>query len=120
MGKDSEKVSNNLNRIPANYYPVDSAIAMRDQNGSNVQVTIMNDRPQGGSADLSDKATIELMQHRRQITQNDFDGMDNALNETDNNQHGIKVNAVYNMHIFDRTKGVSLQRQQQIQTDQPK
>ena len=27
-----------------NYYPVTSAIAMRDQNGSNVQVTIMNDR----------------------------------------------------------------------------
>jgi len=37
--------------------------------------------------------------------------MDNALNETDNNQHGIKVNAVYNMHIFDRTKGVSFQRE---------
>ena len=93
---------------------------MRDKGGSNVQVTVMNDRPQGGSADLSDKATIELMQHRRQVTQSDLDGMDNALNETDSNQRGIKVNAVYNMQIFDRTKGVSLQRQQQIQTDQPK
>lgn len=65
IDKEGEKVVSDLNHIPANYYPVDSAIAMRDQSGSNVQVTIMNDRPQGGSADLSDKATIELMQHRR-------------------------------------------------------
>ena len=49
------------NRIPRNYYPIDSAIAMRDQNGTNIQVTIMNDRPQGGAADLSDKSTIEIM-----------------------------------------------------------
>ena len=65
MDKEGDKVVSDLNHIPANYYPVDSAIAMIDQSGSNVQVTIMNDRPQGGSADLSDKATIELMQHRR-------------------------------------------------------
>jgi hypothetical protein len=45
MGKESDKVATELNHIPSNYYPVDSAIAMRDQNGSNVQVTIMNDRP---------------------------------------------------------------------------
>ena len=48
--------------ISGNYFPVDSAIAMRDQsNNSNIQVTIMNDRAQGGSADLTDQATIELM-----------------------------------------------------------
>ena len=56
--KESVKNSN----ISSNYYPVDSAIAIRDQNGRNVQVTIMNDRAQGGSADLSKKASIELMQ----------------------------------------------------------
>ena len=56
-----------IERIPKNYFPVDSAIAMRDLNGSNVQVTIMNDRPQGGSAALSDRANIELMQQRRII-----------------------------------------------------
>lgn len=60
-GKESDKIASALNHIPLNYYPVDSAIAMRDQSGSNVQVTVMNDRPQGGSADLSEKATIELM-----------------------------------------------------------
>jgi hypothetical protein len=51
-------------RVPINYYPIDSAIAMRDQNGSHLQVTVMNDRPQGGSADL-EKGSIEIMQNRR-------------------------------------------------------
>lgn len=62
--------------IPRNYYPVGSAISMRDNNGSNVQVTIMNDRTQGGTADIGNKATIELMQHRRSTrgcTRNGFD-----------------------------------------------
>lgn len=52
-------------RIPRNFYPVNGAIAMRDANGSSIQLTIINDRPQGGSADLSDQSTIELMQNRR-------------------------------------------------------
>jgi hypothetical protein len=47
--------------ITANYYPVDTAIAIRDQNSTSLQLTVMNDRPQGGSADITDKATIELM-----------------------------------------------------------
>jgi len=48
------------NTIAANYYPVTSAIAVRDQS-SDKQVTILNDRSQGGAADLSDDNTIELM-----------------------------------------------------------
>jgi hypothetical protein len=68
--------------IPGNYYPVTSAIAMRDFNkGSNLQVTIMNDRPQGGSADLFNN-TIELMQHRRLLGSDDK-GIEEPLNETD-------------------------------------
>ena len=70
-------------RIPHNYYPIDSAISMQDRNGSNVMVTVMNDRAQGGSADLSDKATIEIMQHRRQVMADGRDGFEEALNETD-------------------------------------
>ena len=38
--EQSEYISN----ITQNYYPVTSAIAMRDTNGSKLQVTIMNDR----------------------------------------------------------------------------
>jgi lysosomal alpha-mannosidase len=52
-----------FNYIGKNYYPVDSAIAMRDTK-KNVQVTVMNDRAQGGTADIV-KGSIELMQNRR-------------------------------------------------------
>lgn len=67
---------------------------MRDQNGSNIQVTIMNDRAEGGSADVSDKATIELMQNRR-LTRDDDKGVKQALNEVDKSGKGIKVSAKY-------------------------
>jgi len=36
----------NFTEIASNYYPIDSAIAMRDNSeGGKLQVTIMNDRP---------------------------------------------------------------------------
>jgi hypothetical protein len=104
--------------ISSNYYPVDSAIAMRDQTGKNLQVTVMNDRAQGGSADVSGKATIELMQHRR-ITEDDNKGVGEVLSEVDQSDSGIKVTAKYWMQIFDYTKDHSLQRDQQIFIDQP-
>lgn len=44
----------------------------------------MNDRAQGGSADLSSKATIELMQQRR-LLRDDKLGLGEQLNETDSN-----------------------------------
>jgi len=59
--------------ISSNYYPVTSAIAIRDSNpattndnkGVRRQVTILNDRSQGGSAGLRKRRNIEIMQHRR-------------------------------------------------------
>ena len=75
-------IMDKYSNISSNYYPVDSAIAMRDQTGKNLQVTIMNDRAQGGSADLSGKANIELMQNRR-LTEDDTKGVVEALNEVD-------------------------------------
>ena len=103
----------NLYTISGNYYPVDTAIAMKDKSGrSSLQVTIMNDRPQGGSADLSEKATIELMQNRR-ILQDDALGLEQPLNETDDKGDPLRVSAVYHMQIFDTLKTKSLQRAQQ-------
>ena len=99
------KISNST--IASNYYPVDSAIAMRDANGSNLQVTVMNDRAQGGSADLNSKASIELMQHRR-LTEDDNKGAIEALNETDSDEIGIKITARYWMQIFDFKKAHSI------------
>lgn len=87
---------------PRNYYPVASAISMRDQNGSNVQVTVMNDRTQGGTADVGNKATIELMQHRRGTRDDSRNGFDQMNNEVDlETMRGLRANAVYYMHIFD-------------------
>ena len=110
--KDYEEAKNvKDSQIASNYYPVDSAIAMRDANGKNIQVTIMNDRAQGGSADLSKKGSIELMQQRL-TTEDDNKGVDEPLNETDSQGHGNKVTAIYNMQIFDYTTGRSKQRHQ--------
>jgi len=54
------------NNISSNYYPVTSAIVMRDHsNDSYKQVTVMIDRARGGAADLTEHATIELMHNRR-------------------------------------------------------
>jgi hypothetical protein len=56
------KLGDERNTIANNFFPIASAIAVRDaRNTSNVQVTIMNDRPQAGSADLSEGNVIELM-----------------------------------------------------------
>lgn len=103
--------------ISGHYFPIDSAIAMRDKSGlSNVQVTVMNDRSQGGSADLQ-KATIELM-HARRILRDDNLGIEEVLNETDWTGMGARVATKYYMQIFDWTKGGSKQREQQINIDQ--
>lgn len=72
----------------------------------------MNDRAQGGSADLNSKASIELMQHRR-ITEDDNKGAIEPLNETDSSGIGIKATATYYMQIFDYQHHRSLQRDQQ-------
>ena len=117
--RDGFKFNPHENQIARNFYPINSAIAMKDKSGGKLQVTIMNDRPQGGSADLSDRANIEIMQHRRQVQADPRNGFNEALNETDSNELGIKVNALYIMQIFDVQKGKSLQREQQIRNDQP-
>jgi hypothetical protein len=77
----------------------------------------MNDRAQGGSADLS-KSSIELMQQRR-MTQDDHKNIFEILNETDTNGIGLKSNNKYYMQIFDTAHGQSKQREQQIRIDQP-
>lgn len=60
------KLDDERTTIANNFFPISSAIAVRDaRNTSNVQVTILNDRPQAGSADLSEANVIELIQNRR-------------------------------------------------------
>ena len=66
----------------------------------------MNERPQGGSADLTDKATIEIMQNRRVLMDDGF-GIEESLNETDSDGIGLRQTALYYLHIFDTEKGAS-------------
>lgn len=66
----------------------------------------MNDRAQGGAADLSEESTIELMQNRRVFNDDDL-GVDEYLNETEADGLGIRVTANYYMQIFNREKGLS-------------
>ena len=72
----------------------------------------MNDRAQGGAADVSDNNTIELMQHRRGLFVDDK-GLKEPLNKTTAKDHlGISGNAKYYSQIFDTKKSKSVQRSQ--------
>jgi hypothetical protein len=58
--REGFSVAGDKQKIASNFYPITSAIAMRDVN-SGKQVVVMNDRTQAGSADLDGTSTIELM-----------------------------------------------------------
>ena len=81
---------------------------MRDE-AKKVQVIVMYDRAQGGSADLTEHASIELMQHRR-ILEEDMLGLPEGVEVIDADGKGEQVNCTYKMHIFNYEKGESLQR----------
>ena len=63
--------------VTANYYPIQTAIAMIDEQ-TNLQMTVMNDRSQGGAVIRNGR--IELIQNRR-LNVDDWRGVDEALNE---------------------------------------
>lgn len=91
----------NYHMVSGNFVPVETAIMMRDQNKSSLQVTVMNDRTQAGAADLTDKATIELMQQRRGLL-DDQKGLGEAMNETERiDVKPPRIHANYFMQIFD-------------------
>ena len=71
--------------VTQNYYPVDSAIVVRDETNMN-QLTLMSTRSQGGSA--LKMGTVELM-HNRRLFFDDWRGVDECLNETDEYGNGI-------------------------------
>jgi len=79
--------------ITANYYPIGSAISIRDEHS---QMVVMNDRAQGGS--VIQDGRIELMQNRRSNA-DDSRGVGEDLDEKDANGNGISVPATYHVHI---------------------
>ena len=100
--------------VTANFYPVNSALSMRD--GDRV-FTVMNDRSQSASALKA--GTVEFMQNRR-IPALDDKGMGEYLNELDQHGHGIRVPATYYVQIIDESKTPDQQRKVQLgKTDHP-
>lgn len=110
------------NTVSANYYPVTTAIAVRDTNSTSrnfteKQVVILNDRAQGGSAGLRDRRNIELMQQRRGRKYDHY-GVFEPLNDLDEWGKGIQVPASYYMLIEDKASPAN-QRQVQKKLEQP-
>lgn len=101
--------------ISSNYYPVNSAIAVVD-NDQSLQLTVMNDRSQGGS--INENCRIELMINRR-LQHDDKRGVNQALNETDTADRGISVPATFYVQYFNYTKQKSMQRFAQLFIDEP-
>lgn len=64
--------------VSSNYYPVTTAIHIRD---ARAQLTVLNDRAQGGSGSVRD-GELELMVHRR-VLKDDNKGVGEPLNETE-------------------------------------
>lgn len=106
--------------ISANYFPVNSGIAMRSISPQNStrQVTVINERSTGGSADLSFAGGIELI-HNRRLLKDDNRGVGEPLNETDSLGNGMRVNSRYWLQIVDFQATESQQRQQQLLVDLP-
>lgn len=81
--------------VSSNYYPMTSAIAVRDFNKSTSsdsfrkQVTIMTDRSQGASAGMRLRKNIEIMHQRRYRHSNFTKDTNAALNELDGNGRGL-------------------------------
>lgn len=93
-----------LENVTANYFPVNSAVSMRD--GDRV-FTAMNGRSQAASA-LHDGG-IQFMQNRR-IPSDDHRGMSEWLDEKDQYGNGIRVPATYYLDITLASQRPNLQR----------
>ncbi|CDW76004.1 lysosomal alpha-mannosidase [Stylonychia lemnae] len=76
---------------PQNFYPINSAIFLEDQNNQN-QMIVMNDRTQSGSAFR--KGHIELMFNRRSSSSDDL-GLPDMINEYDYKNFPIQTNNRY-------------------------
>lgn len=113
--------------VSGNYYPVNSAIAIRcEEKAWPQQATVMTERSTAGSAQLY-AGRIELI-HNRRLLFDDNRGVGEALNETDAWGNGIKVSTKYYVDFASAAKaslpqGISTeyswQRLMQMKIDQP-
>lgn len=114
-GLEMQKRTVKANTTAGNFYPVTSALAVRDTE-STKQVVIMNDHAQAATAEI-EPGVIQFIHNRRLLT-DDGKGLEEPLDETEQGK-GLQVNSRYYMHIFDRIKTKSMQRHQQKYIDNP-
>jgi hypothetical protein len=107
--------NDSLENVTANYYPINSAISMKDIHSDRV-FTVMNDRSQAGSALAPGR--IQFMQNRR-IPSDDGRGMGEWVNEVDQYGNGIRVPCTYYVDIFQESSRKSAQRLVQHKQDDP-
>jgi hypothetical protein len=107
--------NDSLENVTANYFPINSAISMKEPSSDRV-FTVMNDRSQAGSALHS--GGIQFMQNRR-IPADDGRGMGEWLNEVDALGNGIRVACTYYVDIFKEADRTSAQRLVQHKQDDP-
>ena len=91
--------------MASNYYAISSALAARDVH-SDLQMTVMNDRSQGGVAGLRNNNSLELMQHRRLLI-HDYKGLQEPLDERDNDHRGTRVRASYWLQLHRTSRAES-------------
>lgn len=101
--------------VTANFYPVNSAIQIKDT-AQNKSFTVMNDRSQAGTS--LEKGSIQLMQNRRMFA-DDQKGVSEPLNEHDPNGEGMRVKVTYHIEYVNLNKNQSLQRVVQQKVDDP-
>jgi hypothetical protein len=92
----------NENTVSGNYYPITSAIAVRDFNKtmkSDRQVTVMTDRSQGASAGMRSRKNIEVMHQRRYRKSNSSKTGGDGLNDMDGKGRGLQVKETYYMQV---------------------
>ena len=97
-----------------NYYPVNSAIAIKDTLGNHM--TVLTPRSLGGS--VLAEGQIELM-HNRRMYMDDGRGVGEPLNEMDEFGNGMQVRTTYVTQMFNNKFEASLQRLQQQYIDDP-
>ncbi len=96
--------------VSANYYPINSAIAIQDD-AKNVAFVVTNDRSQGGG--VFDNSRVEFM-HNRRLFYDDDRGVEDPLSENGTYGNGLSVQATYTFHYVNKTKTYSKQRFQQL------
>ncbi|XP_070544770.1 lysosomal alpha-mannosidase-like isoform X1 [Ptychodera flava] len=95
---------NDTEPVAGNYYPVNSRIFIKD---SNLQLTVLNDRSQGGSSMMN--GSLELMVHRRMFWDDHY-GVGEALNEPGQFGDGLIARGKMYVLVAPPEKSASLHR----------